>query len=100
MNQPSTLDETISSTADRTAEACDRLVRGTADRVAELGAVWVRHGAEVGRLALRTQSLWLKSLSGMLEHVADAMEPLVKKPSATTTPAAPGTDTTAASATH
>lgn len=66
---------------DATARAIDDLL----DSAVELGTVWVRYGLEVGRLALRTQSAWLKGVSQLLEHVADAIE-TPKHAASTTTP--------------
>lgn len=61
-------------------EAAARLADGLLDTAVELGAVWVRHGLDIGRLALRTQSAWLKGVSQLLSQVADAI------------PHTPGTD--------
>jgi hypothetical protein len=55
---------------DKTARAIDDLLASAVG----LGTVWVRYGLEVGRLALRTQSAWMKGVSQLLEHVADAIE--------------------------
>jgi hypothetical protein len=57
-----------------TGDATTRAVEGILDSAVELGGVWIRYGLEVGRLALRTQSAWLKGVSQILEHVADAID--------------------------
>ena len=54
-------------------EAAARLAEELLETGDELSAVWVRHGLDVGRLALRTQSAWLKGLSTLLAQVADAI---------------------------
>ena len=54
-------------------EAAARLADGLLDTAVEIGAVWVRHGLDIGRLALRTHSAWLKGVSQLLGQVADAI---------------------------
>ncbi|MEI8256155.1 MAG: hypothetical protein WCJ30_10840 [Deltaproteobacteria bacterium] len=60
-------------------EAVARLAEDVIDTAVELGAVWVRHGIDIGRLALRTHSAWLGGVSKLLGHVADAMDRTVQR---------------------
>jgi hypothetical protein len=82
-NSESTRSEHVST--DNTNNAADhraRAVEGVIDSAVELGGVWARYGIEIGRLALRTQSAWLKGLSELLDHVAEAIEPASDRTSA------------------
>ncbi len=63
-----------STTSSPIPDAVARLAEGVIDTAVEIGAVWVRHGIDLGRLALRTHSAWLGGVSKLLGHVADAMD--------------------------
>lgn len=60
--------------AAQSPDAVARIAEGVIDTVVELGAVWVRHGIDLGRLIVRTHSEWLGGVSRLLGQVADAME--------------------------
>jgi hypothetical protein len=67
-----------------TGDATTRAIDGILDSAIELGGVWIRYGLQAGRLALQTHSAWLRGVSQILEHVADAIE-VPREPHATTT---------------
>jgi hypothetical protein len=67
-------------------DAQSEAIHGIVDSIVGLGTVWAQHGVEVGRLALKTQSIWLRNLSGLLNQLADSMEPLTRRASEPTAP--------------
>ncbi len=69
------MNETTTNETDNADDRNARAVEDVIDTALDLGAVWVRYGLEVSRLALRTQSAWLGGMSKLLSHVADAIDP-------------------------
>ena len=66
------------TTPSQTTDSASQQVGVITESLVNLGAIWAQHGVSVGRLALKTQSAWLRGLSSLLNQVADAMEPLTR----------------------